>query len=86
MQVFIREVYQHPSQAGHPSFPVKATERLRPHIKESFLRRKLASEEVETMEEIEYPEEEEYSKGEEESLPEGFFVLDEDGEKEESEL
>ncbi len=86
MQVLIREVYQHPSQGGRPSFPVKAVGRLRPHIKESLLRHKLAVEEGEPVEEIEYPEEEKYSKGEEEPLPEGFFVLDTDGEKEEFEL
>jgi tetratricopeptide (TPR) repeat protein len=86
VQVLIREVYQHPNQVRRPSFPVKATERLRPHIKESLLRRRSISGEGEAIEEIEYPEEEEYSKGEEESLPEGFSVLDEDGEKEESEL
>ena len=86
VQVLIRETYQHPSQVGRPSFPVKAKERLHPHIRENFLRHRALAEEGEAMEEIEYPEEEEYSKGEEESLPEGFFVLDEDGKKEEFEL
>jgi len=86
MQVLIREVYQHPSQVGRPSFPVEATSRLHPHVKESLLRHKLAVEEDEPAEEIEYPEEGKYSKGEEEPLPEGFFVLDTDGEKEEFEL
>jgi len=85
VQVLIREVYQHPSQVGHPSFPVKAARHLRPHIKESFLSRGAITEEGETMEEIE-TEVEEYFKDEEESLPEGFSILGEDGEKEESEL
>ena len=85
-QVLIREVYQHPSQVGHPSFPIKAAGRLRPHIEERLLRRKLATEEGAAMEEIEYPEEEEYPEGEEEPLPEGFSILDENGEKGEFEL
>lgn len=86
LQVLIREVYQHPSQVGHPSFPVKATERLRPRFKGSLLRHRALAEEGGAIEEIEYPEEEEYSKGEEESLPEGFSVIGEDGEKERFEL
>jgi len=81
LQVLIREVYHHPSQVGHPSFPVKATEHLHPHIKESLLRHRASIDEGETIEETEYPEEEEYSKGEEEFLPEGFSILNGPGEK-----
>jgi tetratricopeptide (TPR) repeat protein len=81
VQVFIREVYQHPSQVGRPSFIVKPVERLRSHIKEGLPRHKLVSEGGEVIEEIEYPEEEEYLEEEEESVPEGFSVLDEDGEE-----
>jgi tetratricopeptide (TPR) repeat protein len=81
VQVIIREIYQHPSQAGHPSFPVKATEHLRTHIKESLLRRGIITDEGELVPESEYLEEEEELGPEEESLPEGFTVVGEDGER-----
>jgi hypothetical protein len=81
VQVLIKEVYQHPSQVGHPSFPVKATEHLRTRIKESLLRRGLITDEGETSSEAEYFEEEEEPGPEEESLPEGFTVVGEDGER-----
>jgi len=79
-QVLIKEIYQHPSQVGRPSFPVKATEHLRTRIKESLLRRGVITDEGEAMPEAEYFEEEE-SGPEEESLPEGFTVVGEDGER-----
>ena len=81
VQVIIKEVYQHPSQVGHPSFPVKATEHLRTRIKESLLRRGIITDEGEAMPEPEYFEEEEELSPEEESLPEGFTVVGEDGER-----
>ena len=81
VQVIIKEVYQHPSQVGHPSFLVKATEHLRTHIKESLLRRGIITDESETSPELGYFEEEEYPSAEEESLPEGFTVVGEDGER-----
>lgn len=81
VQVIIKEVYQHPSQAGRPSFPVKATEHMRTRIKESLLRRGIITEETEISPELEYSEEEEYLGPEEESLPEGFTVVGEDGER-----
>ena len=80
VQVLIKEVYQHPSQVGHPSFPVKATEHLRTRIKESLLRRGIITDEGEATPETEYVEEEELGP-EEESLPEGFTVVGEDGER-----
>ncbi len=80
VQVIIKEVYQHPSQVGHPSFLVKATEHLRTRIKESLLRRGIITDESEAMPEPEYFEEEELGP-EEESLPEGFTVVGEDGER-----
>jgi tetratricopeptide (TPR) repeat protein len=80
VQVLIKEIYQHPSQVGRPSFPVKATERLRTRIKESLLRRGIITDEGEVMPEAEYFEEEELGP-EEESLPEGFTVVGEDGER-----
>jgi tetratricopeptide (TPR) repeat protein len=81
VQVIIKEVYRHPSQAGRPSFLVKATEHLRTRIKESLLRRGIVTDESEDSPELGYPEEEEYLGPEEESLPEGFTVVGEDGER-----
>jgi tetratricopeptide (TPR) repeat protein len=37
-RVIIKEVYQHPSQAGRPSFPATTAEVIRPYIKESILK------------------------------------------------
>ena len=81
VQVIIKEIYQHPSQVGHPSFPVKATEHLRTRLKESLLRRGIITDEGELVPESEYLEEEEELGPEEESLPEGFTVIGEDGER-----
>jgi hypothetical protein len=44
-RVIIKEVYQHPSQAGRPSFPVAVVgEGIRPYTKESLLRRDVEEE------------------------------------------
>ena len=82
VQVIIKEVYQHPSQVGRPSFLVKSTEHLRTRIKESLLRRGIITDESENAPELGFlEEEEEYPGPEEESLPEGFTVVGEDGER-----
>ena len=81
VQVIIKEVYQHPSQVGRPSFLVKATEHLRTRIKESLLRRGIITDESEDSPELGYFEEEEDLGPEEESLPEGFTVVGEDDER-----
>jgi tetratricopeptide (TPR) repeat protein len=81
VQVIIKEIYQHPSQVGHPSFPVRATAHLRSRIRESLLRRGTAADESESTPESEYSEEEEELGPEEETLPEGFTVVGEDGER-----
>jgi len=81
VQVIIKEVYQHPSQVGRPCFLVKATEHLRTRIKESLLRRGIIADENEASPELGYLEEEEELGPEEESLPEGFTVVGEDGER-----
>jgi hypothetical protein len=80
VQVVIKEVYQHPSQVGHPSFPVKTAEHFRTRIKESLLSRGVTGDESESLPEPGYFDEEEYFSSEEESLPEGFTVVGENGE------
>jgi tetratricopeptide (TPR) repeat protein len=81
VQALIKEVYQHPSQVGSPSFLVKATEHLRTRIKESLLRGEIMIDEGEASPEPGYFEEEEYLGPEEESVPEGFTVIGEDDER-----
>jgi len=81
VQVIIKEVYQHPSQVGRPSFPVKATEHLQKRIKESLIRRGIIVDEGEVLPEIGDFEEEEYLGPDEESVPEGFTIVGEDGER-----
>jgi hypothetical protein len=51
-RVIIKEVYQHPSQAGRPSFPATSPEVVRPYIRESILKHG-TEEEPETTEEVE---------------------------------
>ena len=51
-RVIIKEVYQHPSQAGRPSFPATGPQAIRPYIKESILKHG-AEEEEEIAEEAE---------------------------------
>ena len=51
-RVIIKEVYQHPSQAGRPSFPAIGTEVVRPYIRGSILKHE-GEEEEEPVEEAE---------------------------------
>lgn len=51
-KVIIKEIYQHPSQAGRPSFPSAGPEVVRPYIKESILKYG-AEDDEEAAEEIE---------------------------------
>ena len=44
-RVLIKEVHQHPSQAGKPSFPSKVSDGFRPYIKESLVKYELGGEE-----------------------------------------
>ncbi|MFQ5924864.1 MAG: tetratricopeptide repeat protein [Dehalococcoidia bacterium] len=53
VRVIIKETFQHPSQAGRPSFPAKAFDGFRPYVKGSILKYELEEEEV--FEEREYP-------------------------------
>ena len=45
-KVIIREIYQDPSQAGHPSFPLREREGFRPYVRESLLRQRFEEEEL----------------------------------------
>lgn len=45
MKVIVRETYQHPKQAGRPSFPLKDKQGYRPYVRESLLRHRLEDEE-----------------------------------------
>jgi hypothetical protein len=44
-RVLVKEVYQHPSQTGKPSFPSRVTDGFRPYIKESLVKYELGEEE-----------------------------------------
>jgi hypothetical protein len=74
VKVIIREVYQHPSQAGQLSFPAKIAEI--PHVLPRMNLGATPLEEGEGLEEAEYPEKEE------KELPEGFSILEDAAEKE----
>jgi hypothetical protein len=52
VRVIIREIYQHPSQQGRPSFPALTGDTFRPYVKERLLRHDVEDEEV-----LEEPEE-----------------------------
>jgi tetratricopeptide (TPR) repeat protein len=68
-RVIIREVLQHPSQIGRPSFPVKAVEGFHPHVKDTLLRHEAVEEEA-----LEEGEEVELEEGE--LIPEGFSIFE----------
>lgn len=45
IKIIIRETYQHPSQAGYPSFPPpKTSEEIRPYLKDSMVKRDIGDE------------------------------------------
>ncbi len=69
VRVIIREVFQHPSQIGRPSFPVKAVEGFQPHVKDTLLRHEAVEEEA-----LEEGEEVELEEGE--LIPEGFSIFE----------
>jgi hypothetical protein len=68
-RVIIRETFQHPSQLGRLSFPVKAVEGFQPHVKDTLLRHDAVEEEA--LEEGDYSEMEEG-----ELIPEGFSIFE----------
>jgi len=51
IRVIIRETFQHPSQIGHPSFPPRAVEELRPYLKDTLFKYDLDDEFFEEAEE-----------------------------------
>jgi len=68
-KVLIRETFQHPSQLGRLSFPVKAVEGFHPHVKDTLLRHEAVEEEA-----LEDSEDAELEEGE--LLPEGFSIFE----------
>jgi hypothetical protein len=77
VKVIIAEVFQHPSQAGRPSFPAKSSDGFRSYVKESILKYELGEKEG-ALDESGYPIE---SEEEAEALPEGMSLIveNEDG-------
>ena len=72
-RVIIREVFQHPSQTQRLSFPARAAEGFRPHVKDTLLRQGGVDEEYfEEAEDIDYGD-----LDESELLPDGFSILEE---------
>ena len=70
----IRELFQHPSQVGRPSFPTRGVEGFRSYVKDSILKYEL--EEDEGTEDQEYRSEWEM---EIDPLPEGISIIAEEG-------
>ena len=54
LKVLIKEVYQHPSQAGRLSFPIRETEKFRPYMRDTLTKPEM---EEEGLAEVEYQEE-----------------------------
>jgi hypothetical protein len=69
VRIIIREVFQHPSQIGRPSFPVRAVEGFHPHVKDTLLRHEAGEEEA-------FEEGEEVELEEGELIPEGFSIFE----------
>ena len=69
VKVIIRETYQHPSQAGKLSFPIRVTEAYPAHVKDSLLRHSAG--EDDGGEEADYGESEDT-----EAVPEGFSIYE----------
>jgi hypothetical protein len=81
VKVMIKEIFQHPSQAGRPSFPARAADGFRPYVKDSML--KYEREDDEEGFEEEYPgefEKEEHPREEITSLEE-IVALEEEEEE-----
>ena len=68
-RIIIREVFQHPSQVGRLSFPVRAVEGFQPHVRDTLLRHEAVEEES-----LEETEDMELEEGE--LIPEGFSIFE----------
>jgi len=78
VKIIIKEIFQHPGQAGRPAFPAKEPEDFRPYVRDSILKYDLEDEDTfEDMEDASEWEEE----AEEEPLPEGISLIPEDGDE-----
>ncbi len=71
-KVFVRESFQHHSQAGKPSFPTKVAEDFQPHVKDTLLRHGETDEEL--LEEEGETEDVDLEEGE--LLPDGFSIFE----------
>jgi tetratricopeptide (TPR) repeat protein len=69
VKVIIRETFQHASQAGRLSFPIRVTETYPAHVKDNLLRHSTGEEEG--LEETDYNESEDT-----ETVPEGFSIYE----------
>ena len=69
VKVIIRETFQHPSQAGKLSFPIRVTEAYPAHVKDNLLRHSAGEEEG--LDEADYGEAEDT-----ETVPEGFSIYE----------
>ncbi|GAI53101.1 unnamed protein product, partial [marine sediment metagenome] len=69
VKVIIREAFQHPSQIGRTSFPVRAVEGFQPHVKDTLLRYGAVEEEA-----LDEAEDSDLEEGE--LLPEGFSIFE----------
>jgi tetratricopeptide (TPR) repeat protein len=78
-KVMIKEVYQHPSQAGRPSFPTRVTDDFRPYVKNTVLRYELEDDEEGFEEEAGEWEGEEPLREDSSHLGEVVAFSDEDG-------
>lgn len=76
VKVIIKEIFQHPSLAGRPSFPAKGPADFRPYVRDSILKYELEDEEA--LEEMDFTSELEE---EVEPLPEGVSLLVEDADE-----
>jgi hypothetical protein len=87
-RVMIKEVYQHPSQVGRPSFPARAADGFRPYVKDSMLKYEREADDEDNFDE-DYPSEperEEPVREEVTSLEEIAALNGEDDEEAELEL
>ena len=68
-KIIIREVFQHPSQIGKLSFPIKPVEGFQPHVRDTLLRDSVMEED--SLDEVDESGEEEHD-----VLPEGFSIFE----------